>query len=126
MSLPDALLDDLDRVIRDRGFAGRSDALRAALRDFLAAHERDRKRLEGTVGATMTLVYPESETRRLGEIKHEYSDVVKSMMHAHTRDDSCLEVFVVQGSGPRVRAFADRLRSAKGTRLLETVVTEPL
>lgn len=126
VSLPEPLLDDLDRVIRERGFAGRSEAVRAALRDFVATHGRERRKLEGPVSATLTLVYPEEETRRLGEIKHDYGDVVKSMLHAHTRDDRCVEVFIVQGAGSRVRGFADRLRTAKGTELVETVLIEPL
>ncbi|HWH08015.1 MAG TPA: CopG family ribbon-helix-helix protein [Candidatus Thermoplasmatota archaeon] len=122
VSLPDALLEQADAFIEERGFAGRSDLVRAALRDFLA---RERAPAQGGQRtATLTLVYPEGFERKIGEIRHDHTDVVKSMMHGHSRDH-CVEVFVLEGSGKRIQQFVDQLRAARETLLAQATWTDP-
>lgn len=124
VSLPDALLDQADDFIRARGFAGRSDLVRAALRDFLA-REQAPAQGGGARTATLTLVYPEGFERKIGEIRHEHTDVVKSMMHGHSREH-CVEVFVLEGNARRIQQFVDRLRAARETRLAQATWTDPV
>jgi CopG family nickel-responsive transcriptional regulator len=110
ISLPDPLLESADRVIERRGFSGRSEFLRACVRDFLSAHappERSGKRT-----ATLTLVYPEGQERRFSKLRHTHSDVVRTMIHGHA-DDACMEVFLLEGKGERIEAFADALRGMR-------------
>ena len=136
VSLPDSLVEQADAFIKDRGYAGRSELVRAALRDFLA-HEA--APAAGQRSATLTLLYPEGHERKVGEIRHDHSDIVRSMMHGHvpprgeTRRGAhdaasakgyCVEVFVLEGPGRRIQQFADALRGAKETRLVQTVYTD--
>lgn len=122
VSLPDALLEQADGFIEERGFAGRSDLVRAALRDFLA---RERAAAPGGHRtATLTLVYPEGFERKIGEIRHEHTDVVKSMMHGHSKEH-CVEVFVLEGPGKRIQQFVDQLRAARETLLAQATWTDP-
>lgn len=122
VSLPDALVEEADELLRTRGFAGRSDVVRTALREFLA---RERGGLDGAGRrtATLTLLYPDGYERKIGEIRHDYGDVVRSMMHGHA-GDMCVEVFMLEGAGRRLQEFADALRGAKETRLVELVPTD--
>jgi CopG family transcriptional regulator, nickel-responsive regulator len=122
VSIPDSLVEQLDGLIKARGYAGRSEAVRAALRDFLV-HELQQVRREGPRSASMTLVYPEGHERRIGDIRHDYGDVIKSMMHSHA-EDHCVELFSLQGRAARIREFADRLRSYRDTRLVEVIYTD--
>lgn len=120
VSLPDALVEQADAFILERGYAGRSELVRAALRDFLA-HEAPAA--AGPRSATLTLLYPEGHERKVGEIRHDYSDIVRSMMHGHAKG-FCVEVFVLEGAGRRIQQFGDALRAAKETRLVQTVYTD--
>lgn len=122
VSLPDSLLEQMDAVIKARGYAGRSELVRAALRDLLV-HELQQSKREGSRAATLTLVYPEGHERRIGDIRHDHGDVIKSMMHAHA-EDKCVELFMLQGRAARIRAFADRLRSYRDARLVEVIFTD--
>ena len=124
VSLPDALLRQVDALIKARGYAGRSEIVRAALRDFLTKDLQapDAGR-EGPRSATLTLVYPEGHERRIGEIRHDFNEIVKSMMHAHT-SEHCVEVFMLLGKAPRIREFADRLRSYRDARLVQIIFTD--
>lgn len=122
VSLPEALLEQADAFIRERGFEGRSDLVRAALRDFLARERAPPAGGQRT--ATLTLVYPEGFERKIGEIRHEHTDVVRSMMHGHSREH-CVEVFVLEGPARRIQQFVDRLRAARETRLAQATWTDP-
>lgn len=137
VSLPDDLLARADAFLDERGFAGRSELMRAALRDFLAAQESPAR--EGPRSATLTLVYPHGHERKVGEARHEHTDIVRSMMHGHvsapradarraegsaSAGDMCVEVFVLEGQGRRIRAFADHLRAMRETRLVQVVYTD--
>lgn len=122
VSLPDSLLEQMDAVIKARGYAGRSELVRAALRDFLV-HELQQSKREGTRAATLTLVYPEGHERRIGDIRHEHGGVIKSMMHAHA-DEKCVELFMLEGKAGHIRAFADQLRAYRDTRLAEVIYTD--
>lgn len=125
-SLPEPLVEQMDALITARGFAGRSELLRAALRDFvnretLAAAASDAGR--GTRSATLTLLYPEGSEKRVADVRHEYTEIVKSMMHAHT-ETHCVEVFILQGNATRIRDFADRLRTHRDAQLVQITYTD--
>lgn len=125
-SLPGPLVEQMDALIASRGFAGRSELLRAALREFvnretLAATDATTARTIRS--ATLTLLYPEGSEKRVADVRHEYSEIVKSMMHAHT-ESHCVEVFILQGSAPRIREFADRLRTHKDAQLVQITYTD--
>lgn len=121
VSLPDSLVEQADSFIAARGYAGRSELVRAAMRDFLA-HEAPQTG-SGPRSATLTLLYPEGHERKIGEIRHDFTDIVRSMMHGHAKG-FCVEVFVLEGAGKRIQQFGDALRSAKETRLVQTVYTD--
>lgn len=136
VSLPDPLVEQADAFIAERGYAGRSELVRAALRDFLG--QQGPAVPAGHRSATLTLLYPDGYERKVGEIRHDYTDIVRSMMHGHVgahaegrrgQDASstkglCVEVFVLEGAGKRIQQFADALRAAKDTRLVQTVYTD--
>jgi CopG family nickel-responsive transcriptional regulator len=110
ISLPDPLLRSADALMEARGFSGRSEFIRACVRDFLAQNApKDRP---GKRTATLTLVYPDGGERHFSKIRHEHGDVVRTMIHGHS-GDSCMELYVLEGTGERIHAFADALRGAR-------------
>lgn len=123
VSLPDTLLAQADAFLEKRGFAGRSELMRAALRDFLAREAIGPG--TGHRSATLTLLYPHGMERKIGELRHDYTDVVQSMMHGHAKD-ACVEVFFLEGPGRRIQAFVDALRASKETRLVQATYTDAI
>ena len=110
ISLPDPLLVSADRIMEARGFSGRSEFIRACVRDFIAqSAPRDRP---GKRTATLTLVYPEGSERPFSKLRHEYADAVRTMIHGHS-GESCMELYVLEGTGDRLNEFADALRGTR-------------
>lgn len=122
VSLPDALLEQADRFMGLRGYAGRSELVRAALRDFLNRETPDEDD-GGERSATLTLLYPDGYEKKIADVRHEFTDVIRSMVHDHT-PDYCVEVFMLKGSSRRIRQFGDALRAARETRLVQTTFTD--
>lgn len=122
VSLPMSLLKNVDALSEQRSYAGRSEVVRAALRDFVTRELQEPER-SGDRTATMTLVYPKGHERRIGEIRHDFGDVVKSLTHSDS-DENCVEVFLLGGNSDRIREFADRLRAYRETRIAQILFTD--
>lgn len=121
ISLPDPLLESADRLIEKRGFGGRSEFVRACVRDFIVANVEPE--VPGERSATVTLVYPEGCERQFTKLRHTFSDVLRTMLHGHA-EDSCMEVFVLEGPAPRIQAFADSLRGTRDALQVNLVYTD--
>lgn len=117
VSLPQALLLELDRFVEDAEFHGRSDAVQAALVQFLAEQRGQGSRHERQ-NAIIAVCFNKRDERRVGEVKHDYGDVLKSMLHTHLAGTDCVEVFVVEGAGERISSMASSLSALKGVHLV--------
>ena len=110
ISLPEPLLEEADALLKREGFAGRSELARAALRDFIAAHDEDAGLEQRT--ATLTLVYAHGHERVFSTIRHHHLDVVRTALHGHS-GERCVELFVLEGPAERIRSFAGALRATR-------------
>ena len=119
VSLPDDLLADADRAIAAGAYKGRSEFVRAAVRDHLQARTPGAggKHVHGSV----TILYPHDKEARVSDVRHAFHDVVLSLMHTHCEAETCMDVLIVGGAPARIQALADtfaRMRDVKRTRLV--------
>ncbi len=118
ISLDDALADEFDSFITQRGYRNRSEAVRDLIRMKLEAERLERQQTGDCVG-TLTYVYNHEErelSRRLTTLQHDHHDLAISTLHVHLDHDNCLETVVVQGKTQQVRAFADSIIARPGVR----------
>jgi CopG family nickel-responsive transcriptional regulator len=124
ISLEDPLLKRFDALIRKKGYASRSEAIRDLIRDSLVTDEWESYTTE-TVG-TITLVYSH-DTRELSDnlndLQHHYYELVKSTMHIHLDSHNCLEVIVVKGRAKDIKSVADRLIGTRGVKHGKLTIT---
>jgi len=117
ISLESPLLKRFDRLIKKKGYASRSEAIRDLIRDSLVTEEWKSGNTE-TVG-TITLVYSH-DTRELNDIlsdiQHHYHHLVISTTHIHLDGHNCLEVIIVRGKSNDIKTVADRLIGTKGVK----------
>ena len=121
VSLPEEAVADMDALIGERQYKGRSEVLRAALRDFLKIHRTEQK-LSGAVNAILVLVYPEETERLLSDLRHSYNDVVTSMLHAHTTQGRCATVLLAEGQAGRMKRFIAELRGLRAIDSMEATL----
>ena len=117
-SLPDDLVTDMDGAIAKGSYRGRSEFLRAAVRDHLQARSVPAgKHVHGSI----TVLYPHEKEARISEARHAFHDVVLSLMHTHCEAETCMDVLIVGGPPARVQGLQEtleRMRDVHRSRLV--------
>ncbi len=115
VSMNKRLLVDFDRLISEKGYKNRSEAIRKLIREKLVQKEWESSKEE--IVATITMVYSHEVrelTERLTEMQHKYYKQIISAMHIHLDEHNCLEILAIKGRAEEVKKIADRLLSTKG------------
>lgn len=119
LSIDDDLVEALDRRMKKKRYASRSEALRDILREADARETSTAGNEQAYCVATLAYVY-DHETRDLGRrltrAQHEHHDLQVATLHVHLDHESCLEVSVLRGRVGAVRALADDTVSQRGVR----------
>ncbi len=117
VSLPESLLDELDDMVKRRGYASRSQAVAALARDGLVDYAASGG--AGTVAGTISLVYDHRKPglqAKLAAIQHNYYVMVVTSMHVHLEHHNYMEVLLVQGPADKLQALADELITVRGVK----------
>ena len=123
ISLEEDLLAQFDKLIAEKGYVNRSEAVRDLIRDSLVQREWASRGREEKV-AVVTLVYDHdsaSLAQKLAHIQHENHRAVVSALHVHLDPHNCLEVLVLRGRARDVLAMGDGLVSTKGVKFGKVV-----
>ncbi len=124
VSVPEELLEKFDRIIEEKGYVNRSEAIRDMMRDFIVRHEWEEGDAE--VAGTITMLYNHDEAdvvKELLDLQHDYLEEIISSIHVHMDEHNCLEVVIVKGKASRIKEIADRLLSLKGVKHGKLVMT---
>lgn len=121
------LLENYDRLINERGYATRSEALRDLIREALIE-----RRIETETGlevlGSLTLVYDHHArnlAKEMGEIQHRFHETILSVMHLHVSHADCLEIIALRGAISEVTGLSDSLLSLKGIKNGKLFITLP-
>jgi CopG family transcriptional regulator, nickel-responsive regulator len=115
ISLPEALLSDLDRMVEARGFESRSQAVNDMLHQFLLEHKCERG--DDIMVGIIALFYRNSVPglqKQLADLQFQYIDEVISSLHVHLMHNQTMEVILVQGPARKLQMIADEMTSRRG------------
>ncbi len=117
----------LDRVVNEKGFDSRSQAISEMIHSKAADHL---SRIGTQVMAgTLTLVYDESKNallRDLSRIFREHVTEVISSQHILLEEDHVLEVILMQGPSKKLREITNKLVTCKGVKSAHMTLTPKL
>jgi len=119
ISLEADLLRQFDRLIEQKGYVNRSEAVRDMIRDNLVQREWSESAGSEERVAVVTLVYDHDSSslaQKLAHIQHENHRAVVSALHVHMDEHNCLEVLVLRGRAKEVVRMAEGLVSTKGVK----------
>jgi CopG family nickel-responsive transcriptional regulator len=115
MSLPEELLIDLDRMVVERGFASRSQAVNDMLHQGVVEHKRQVG--DDVMVGTITLFYDNSVTglqKQLADFQFRHIDEVITSLHVHLMHNQTMEVILVQGPARALQCIADKMITLRG------------
>lgn len=114
VSLEEELLIALDEYAKDNGYANRSQAIR----QLIAKNLVEKKwQCNNIVAGAIILLYDHHKrdlSMKLGDIQHDYFDVILSAQHFHLSHEKCLEIIAVKGPSVKLTELSDKLIGTKG------------
>lgn len=115
ITVDDALLDEVERMIGQGGYPTRSEVIRDLMRLGLRSVALDAGKMQDCVGILSYIYDHEARdlARKLTASHHNNHDISIASMHIHLDEGSCLEVSVLKGSADTVRDFAEPIISQK-------------
>lgn len=127
VSLPAALLRELDSVVQERRLPNRSHAVAEMIRSYVLNHmEVMGDRL---MAGVITVVYSNDRSRvhgRLQHIERRYLKEVISSQHVFLEGEQSLEALLVQGPADRLHALVDEIAACKGVHTVKLAITAAL
>jgi CopG family nickel-responsive transcriptional regulator len=123
ISLPDDMVDRIDKVVKDESYASRSELVRDALRG-LFSEVGWMSRLGGVALAVVTMTF-NIERRgtldEIGRIEHKYEHLILTSLHNHM-GKTCLEVIITKGATERIKELIKRLKAVRGVEVVRATV----
>ncbi|MGH6832209.1 MAG: nickel-responsive transcriptional regulator NikR [Methyloceanibacter sp.] len=115
ISLPEKLLSDLDRMVQQRGFESRSQAVNEMLHKFLLEHKNDvgDDVMVGIIALFYNNAVPGLQ-KQLADLQVRYIDEVISSLHVHLMNNKTMEVVLVQGPARTLQMITDEMTSRRG------------
>ena len=118
ISLDDGLAAHFDKLIGERGYENRSEAVRDLIRGQIGHAAIDTQHARWCV-ATVSYVYDHHDqtvNARVIDLQHRHHDLVITSSHVHLDHAHCLETVVLRGPAGAVQDCAQKLVALRGVR----------
>jgi CopG family nickel-responsive transcriptional regulator len=121
VSLNRTILDEMDKLEKSHGFSGRSEIVRAGIRNLLS-EERKRQDLSGMLHALFLAVHDEDSDEEVTEMRHVYDKLINTHMHSKIDRDRCLEIFLIRGDAYEVKEMTKKFQANKNMDNVQLIV----
>lgn len=111
MSLDDSTLKELDNIQKQDKFASRSEVIKGAINKMITEREEINK-IKGNIECIIIAKFDHQDEDKISEIKHEYSDIIKTQLHNHL-NQNCIEVFVINGNSKNIISLYNKLETSR-------------
>lgn len=122
ISLNEEILGELDKLQKTMGFSGRSEAIRAGIRSFVA-EEKQKSELAGNVHAILLVVHNDEFDHIVSGIVHNFEDLITTHLHSKIGGSRCMELFLIDGDAEKVNIITKDFQTNKK---MDTVKLVPL
>lgn len=112
VSLNKDILLEIDKLQKALGFSGRSEIVRAGIRNLLA-EEKDRQNLSGHLFAVLLAIHDEESDDQVTEMGHGYDKLITTHIHNKIDGDRCLEIFMLKGDAEEIKDMTKKFQSNK-------------
>lgn len=123
ISLPDDMVEKMDKIVKEESYASRSELVRDALRG-LFSEVGWMSRLGGMALAVVTMTF-NIERRgtldEIGRVEHRYEHLILTSLHNHM-GKTCLEIILTKGPTERIRELIKRLKAIRGVETVRATV----
>lgn len=122
VSVSEKILEGLDRIQRDTGFSGRSEAIRAGIR-LLLSDAAEKNALTGRVRGILLVIHEHEAENAITRIKHNFLDIIYTQLHNRFKEGKCLELFILDGEADRIRQLKESFQKNENIEHVKLIVT---
>ncbi|MDD4507084.1 MAG: nickel-responsive transcriptional regulator NikR [Sulfurospirillaceae bacterium] len=122
VSLPEKLLEELDKKVDAQGYASRSEFTRDLIREKIV--KDDWKDDGSDVIGVLTMIYTHHQNelvQKILEIQHDADIKIMCNTHVHVNHENCLETVMVSGKVSKIKDFAQKIGGLKGVKFSKLV-----
>jgi CopG family nickel-responsive transcriptional regulator len=117
ISLNENIIQELDKLQKFLGFSGRSEIVRASVRNLLLEEKRIDE-LSGVLHSVLLVIHDEKSDQEISEIRHGFDKIINTHIHNKIDKDRCLEIFVLYGDAREIKNITKRFQ---GNRKMDQV-----
>jgi len=125
ISIEEDLAADFDRLIEERGYENRSEAIRDMMRSALAERKLADPDMPSIGAVAIVFDHGRHLNHRLVHEEHRHIEEIISTMHVHMSEERCLEIIVIRGKASRVKEIADSFIGIRGVLYGELILQTP-
>ena len=122
ISLNENIIQELDKLQKFLGFSGRSEIVRASVRNLLLEEKRIDE-LSGVLHSVLLVIHDEKSDQEISEIRHGFDKIINTHIHNKIDKDRCLEIFVLYGDAKEIKNITKKFQGNRKTDQVRLVVT---
>ena len=97
---------------KNLGFTGRSEIVRAGLRNIIA-EQKERDILQGKLAALLLIIHQERDDDQVTNMRHDFEEIVTTHIHSKIDQDRCVELFLLKGEAELIRNMTKKFQTNK-------------
>lgn len=122
ISLNAEILSEVDKLKKSMGFSGRSEIIRAGIRNLIS-EEKQRSNLSGLIHAILMVVHDEESEQVVTGIKHNYEELIDTHLHSKIDGNKCMELFLLHGQADKVDVMTKDFKTNRKMDQVKFVLT---
>ncbi|HEU5119350.1 MAG TPA: CopG family ribbon-helix-helix protein [Candidatus Nitrosocosmicus sp.] len=122
ISLNENIIQELDKLQKFLGFSGRSEIVRASVRNLLLEEKRIDE-LSGVLHSVLLVIHDEKSDQEISEIRHGFDKIINTHIHNKIDKDRCLEIFVLYGDAKEIKNITKKFQGNRKMDQVRLVVT---
>lgn len=121
ISMTEKNVKDLEKIKKERGLANASETVRSAINDALEKTEAENK-LTGPQSVVLIISHSHETEKFVSQTKHAFQQLVKTQNHYCTTGIQCIDMFLLHGSGEKIRQMKNSFLKNKKIQKISMVL----
>jgi len=121
LSFPEQMIKQMDQLQKSRGFTGRSELVRAAIR-LMLEDTREKDSMTGRISAVLTVTHSQENEGPITRLKHSFQDIVRTHIHSKINHGNCIELFLLEGDGRKVASMTKSFQNEENLKSVRLIV----
>ncbi len=109
LSINEDLLQEMEVMMKDLGYTGKSELLRAAVRTLIA-EKREQENIKGQVNSILIASHNEEAEEVVTSLKHQFERCINVHLHSKQESGKCAEVFILKGEARDVKRMLNEFQ----------------